>query len=110
MPTPGKRHSRSFQTRTQEVVAKYGKIPGYHTRLPFVFPYHLQVPAESAAALGKLLCQEIEEVPELGRWFAITGHPATVDGHVTLWLSAEAADWLLTLGHVSEVRQYITES
>lgn len=110
MPAHGDRRARSFQTKSQKAVEKYGRTPGYHTRLPFVFPYHVSVPAESAAALGKLICQEIEEAPELGRWFAITGHPATLDGHVTLWLSASTADWLLTLGLVSEVRQYITES
>jgi hypothetical protein len=54
----------------------------------------------------------IREVDDGDRdfWFAVTGHPKTLDGHVTLWLSRGAAEYLLTVGLLSSVDEYEPES
>jgi hypothetical protein len=95
--------------------------PGYHGRLPHVFPYYWEGGLEEVQNLAERLMDnsvtgfvedehwgldEVSASGAAGLWFAVTGHPKTVDGHVTLWLSSQAAQWLLRMGMVASVCEY----
>lgn len=104
-----------FKTRSQNRVQRYRTNPGYHSRLPHVFPYFWNGSADDVMRLTSVLMEvntglsitvddgtSIE--PQL--WFGVTGHNSTVDGHITLWLSADAARWLLMTDAISSVLEY----
>ena len=73
------------------------KNPGYHSRLPKVFPYYWQGSLEEVENLTSILMLNsvagwVDSAGvDGGLWFAVTGHSGTLDGHITLWLSAQAA-------------------
>jgi hypothetical protein len=100
------------RTLKREVVRVHRGNPGYHSRLPNVFPYYWNGSLEEVQNLTEHLLDNSvtgylpgEEMVG-GLWFAVTGHKETLDGHVTLWLSAQAAQWLLRMTLISTVLEY----
>jgi hypothetical protein len=74
---------------------------GHQGGLPSVFPYKRTLSLEDAGRIGDFLSREIEQGSPY--WFAISGHSKSVDGHVTLWLSVEAALFLERIDLISYV-------
>jgi hypothetical protein len=98
----------SYKTRSRKVVARYGQTPGYHTKLRHVFPYFRNMIRDEINEIVNILVGEINE--DSDHWFAVTGHPKTLDGHVTLWLSRAAAEYLLGIEALAYVSEYEPES
>lgn len=68
---------------------RHTTVPGYHSILPRVFPYRYRCDLAAAhQAIDVLIAVERDG-------FAVTSHPATIDGHVHLWLSEGNAEYLV---------------
>lgn len=84
--------------------------PGYAGQLPKVFPYRKNMALDDALHLSRSLIVRLETgMGEMPLWFSLTGHPATVDQYVTLWLSRDAADWLIEHGFVGSVDKTVKD-
>lgn len=79
--------------RAKARVRRVTANPGYGSYLPRCFPYSVRTTFETASGV-------IESALVAGHTgFALTEHSATLDGHVTLWLSAKVAEWAVdTMG------------
>lgn len=71
-------------------------MPGYHGILPRVFPFRRSCAIETADVIVNTLMREGLT------GFAVTSHPSTLDGHVDVWLSTEAAQFLVEVGVLFE--------
>lgn len=94
-----------WQTRAVTTLRGKSSVPGYHSRLPAIFPYFWNGSLQDVRNLVGVLLKGEEDL-SLGLWFAVTGHPLTQDGHVTLWLSTGAAKWLLEWEYVATIYQH----
>ena len=74
-------------------------MPGYHNHLPKVFPLKKNLDIEHVVNLLGLLVDNDQA------GFAVTRHPKSLDGHVTLWLSQEAAEFLVSQDYISGLEQ-----
>ena len=74
---------------------------GHKGGLPSVYPYKRTLSLEDAGRIGDMLSREIEQSSPY--WFAITGHSKSTDGHVTLWLSVNAALFLQRIDLIAYV-------
>lgn len=92
-----------IRTKAQVDHRLHSKLPGYHSKLPDVFPYFWKGSEEEVTDLVDMLTQELAEG---SFWFAVTGHPKAMQSEVTLWLSADAAQYLLGSETISSVHQY----
>lgn len=85
---------------------RYTKNPGYFKFLPRIFPYFVQKSREDILALVSDLVVENADVDaDDFMSFAVTTHTRALDGHITLWLSASAAQTLLNLSLVQSVQE-----
>lgn len=85
---------------------RYTTNPRYSAKkgLPSVFPFKRDdIAGDHAAALAKVLCEQIEGGSAY--YFAVTGNSNSTDGHVTLWLSAQAAAYLEGMGYLRYVQE-----
>lgn len=83
--------------RGQRIEKQGGVRPGYASVLPRVFPYKKKLSREEAMAC----LRSLEEAYRVN--FAITDHPMTIDGTVTLWLSEGDAEFLVEMGDLASV-------
>lgn len=95
-----------IRTKAQVDHRLHSKLPGYHSKLPDVFPYFWKGAVNDVAQLVQGLTEDAEELAEGSLWFAVTGHPKAMQSEVTLWLSADAAQYLLGSGTIASVHQY----
>lgn len=88
-----------------------GRRPPYAGNLPKVFPYKLTARIETVLHFAEILIMRVEEHngKEMPLWHAITGHPATSDRDLTLWLSSEAAWYLVDRDYTTEVVSTVKE-
>lgn len=106
------------KSRSSVELKLHSKFPGYHSKLPLVFPYFWKGSQEEASNLSVILATESLKAlagwgsgyglgdGEEGLWFAMTGHPLARQAEVTLWLSSAAAQYLLQSGAISSVNEY----
>jgi len=96
-----------IRTRAQVNQKLNSGMPGYHSKLPTVFPYFWKGSQQEVWDLVDTL-MEVQDEPGEGNgyWFAVTGHPKAMQSEVTLWLSADAAQFLLGSGTISSVNEY----
>lgn len=112
----GKKTIKSHRRLTvnRRAIKPYSAYPGYHTRLPWAFPYFWQGTVQEVESLVIAMAKENSE-----RWeedgstdmlcYAATFHTYTRDSHMTLWLSSGAAAWLTGSELVAAVYQYERE-
>lgn len=82
--------------RAQMERRRYTTVPRYHGHLPKVFPYRYNCSMEEVeVVVSQLQSQGVNG-------YAVTSHPRSTDGHVTVWLSVECSQVLLDLGVFSE--------
>lgn len=96
-----------YKTTSRKRVKSSSLFPGYHSKMPLVFPYHWRGTIEEVANLVKILVTE--DLDGARMWFGVTGHYKTTDGHVILWLSTESAQFLLNGGLIAAVIEYEVE-
>ena len=89
------------QNKTYQVDRRrYTRVPGYHSILPRAFPFKKDMSREDAEWLVGVVLDS-GELDMTG--IAVTSHPRTLDGHVTVWMSAEVAEALLNTHYISYV-------
>lgn len=114
--TPQERFKRKMKNRHQNSarytrdVRRHTKVPGYFAQLPKAFPYYVNKSVEEVRELIDILwvSNDLDDYfgdsAEVGTLcFAYTRHVATLDGHVTLWLSAPSALYLLENAYLEAV-------
>jgi hypothetical protein len=72
-----------------------------------MFPFKLTMSLEDALRISGELLNVMTEDLELPLWHALTGHPGTKDGHVTLWLSLATSEYILEHDWVSAVEESV---
>lgn len=89
----------------QDARRRYTKNPRYAHQggLPSVYPFKRILSREDAGTIASYLSYEIRTGSPY--WFAVTGHTQNIDGHVTLWLSVEAALYLQRVELINYVEE-----
>lgn len=105
-PKPGDRPlSRKSLPLAQRKVG--GVRPGYAAQMPKVFPFKVNVSRDDAYNLIEELRVGQVDALVAEEWevfsFAVCEHPLVLDGHVTFWMSHDAARYLLNINELGEV-------
>ena len=105
---PGEPIKRPVDVRSKMIRRSHTPSPQYHAHLPKVYPFKLTLSLEDALYYSGLLVDRMEDsLGELRLYFALTGHPAATDGHVTLWLSRGSAEYMLESDWVGSVEETV---